>query len=119
MRGHKVMLDRDLANLYGVETGMLARAVKRNKDRFPSDFIFQLTNHEVSILRCQFGTSSGWGGRRYVPHAFTEYGVAMLSSVLRSKRAILVNIEIMRTFGRLREMLASHKDLVERLDFDL
>ena len=116
IRGYKVILDADLAALYGVETKQLIRAVKRNQLRFPSDFMFQLTEEEFANLRFHFGTSSQWGGRRYTPYAFTEQGVAMLSSVLRSKRAIHVNIEIMRTFVRLRRMLASNKELARRLD---
>src|ERR1700732_1000090 len=96
LRGQKVMLDRDLADLYGVETKTLNRAVHRNLDRFPNDFMFQLTLKEFTALRYQFGTSKGRGGRRYLPRAFTEQGVAMLSSVLNSKRAVRVNIEIMR-----------------------
>jgi len=95
LRGEKVMLDLDLAVLYGVETKQLKRAVKRNIERFPSDFMFELTRAEFENLRRQFGTSS-WGGTRYPPYAFTEQGVAMLSSVLRSKRAIDVNIAIIR-----------------------
>ena len=114
IRGHKVMLDKDLAELYGVKTKMLNRAVKRNIRRFPKDFMFRLTKQETNNLRFHFGTSS-WGGRRYLPYAFTEQGVAMLSSVLNSERAIEVNIEIMRTFVRLREMLSSHKDLERKL----
>jgi hypothetical protein len=117
LRGQKVMLDSDLAALYRVETKQLLRAVKRNRDRFPSDFSFELTQQEFTNLRRQFGTSSsGWGGRRTRPWAFTEQGVAMLSSVLRSKRAVLVNVEIMRAFVRLRELLATHADLARRLD---
>ncbi len=115
LRGQKVMLDRDLANLYGVETKMLSRAITRNKERFPDDFMFRLTRQEVTNLRCQFGTSS-WGGSRYLPRAFTEQGVAMLSSVLRSKRAVMVNIEIMRAFVKLREIMASHAELAKKLD---
>ena len=115
IRGQKVMLDADLAELYGVETKILTRAVRRNQERFPADFMIKLTNQELANLRRQFGTSSAWGGRRYPPYAFTEQGVAMLSSVLRSRRAVAVNIEIMRTFVKLREMLAGHKDLVEKL----
>jgi len=111
IRGKKVMLDADLAELYGVETKALVRAVKRNADRFPSDFMFQLTEREFSILRCQTGTSRSWGGRRTPPYAFTEQGVAMLSSALRSKRAARVNVEIMRAFIRLRGLLASHEEL--------
>jgi len=115
IRGQKVMLDSDLAELYNITTKVLVQAVKRNLRRFPADFMFQLTNQEVAILRSQFVTSS-WGGRRYVPYAFTEQGVAMLSSVLNSDRAVDVNIQIMRTFVKLREMIASHKDLARRLD---
>jgi len=116
IRGHKVILDADLAALYGVETKQLIRAVKRNLPRFPDDFMFQLNEEESENLRFHFGTSSQWGGRRYPPYAFTEQGVAMLSSVLRSKRAIQVNIEIMRAFVRFRRMLASHADLARKLD---
>jgi phage regulator Rha-like protein len=116
IHSHKVMLDADLAALYGVETGQLVRAVKRNISRFPHDFMFELSKDEFENLRCHFGTSSHWGGRRYPPYAFTEQGVAMLSSVLRSKRAIQVNIEIMRAFVRLRQILASNKELAKRLD---
>jgi len=109
------MLDADLAALYGVETKILLQAVKRNLERFPKDFMFQLTNQELRILRSQFVTSS-WGGRRYAPYAFTEQGVAMLSSVLNSPRAIAVNIEIMRAFVRLRGMIATNKELAKRLN---
>lgn len=116
VRGHKVMLDATLAELYGVKTGMLIRAVKRNDERFPPDFMIQLNNQEFTILRCQFGISRYWGGRRSLPYAFTELGVAMLSTVLRSRRAILVNIEIMRAFVRFRSLLASNKELAKRLD---
>ena len=117
IRGEKVMLDRDLALLYGVETKALNRAVRRNRQRFPSDFMFQLTAEEAEILRCQIGTSKkGRGGRRYLPYVFTEHGVAMLSSVLNSERAILVNIEIVRAFVKLRQMLASNGELSRRLD---
>jgi hypothetical protein len=117
IRGEKVMLDRDLALLYEVGTKVLNRAVKRNRQRFPSDFMFQLTANEGDILRCQIGTSNeGRGGRRYLPYVFTEQGVAMLSSVLNSERAILVNIEIMRAFVKLRQMLASNAELSRRLD---
>lgn len=115
IRGQKVMFDADLANLYGVPTKSLNLAVKRNKKRFPGDFMFQLTSEEFEAMRFQFETSKGRGGRRYLPHVFTEFGVAMLSSVLNSDRAILVNIEIMRTFGRLRQILSSHKDLAQKL----
>ena len=116
IRGHKVMLDADLAALYRVETGALVRAVKRNIERFPPHFMFQLSKEEFENLRCQTGISR-WGGRRYLPYAFTEQGVAMLSSVLRSKRAIQVNIAIMDTFVRLRQMLSSHKGGVTPLDW--
>ncbi len=130
LRGHRVLLDADLAVLYGVETKALNRAVKRNIERFPADFMFQLTDDEVDLLRrhfgtsnadgaesprSQFGTSNGRGGRRYLPYAFTEQGVAMLSSVLRSGRAVQVNIEIMRAFVRLRQMLQSNADLARKL----
>ncbi len=117
IRGEKVMLDRDLASLYDVETKVLNRAVKRNLKRFPLDFMFQLTAEEAENLRCQFGTSSlSHGGRRYFPYVFTEQGVAMLSTVLNSERAVLVNIEIMRAFVKLRQMLASNAELSHRLD---
>ena len=140
IRGEKVMLDDDLAALYGVATRVLIQAVKRNAERFPPDFMFQLTKEEVDLLRSQFVTSKSAsrlnqgesgilrsqfviskipdprGGRRYPPYAFTEQGVAMLSSVLHSPRAIAVNIEIMRTFIRLRRMLASHADLARKLE---
>jgi len=116
IRGVKVMLDADLSALYDVETKQLIQAVKRNIFRFPSDFMFQLSKEEFENLRSQFDTSSHWGGRRYPPYAFTEQGVAMLSSVLRSKRAVQVNIEIMRAFVRLRQILASNKELAKKLD---
>jgi ORF6N domain len=135
IRGEKVMLDYDLAVLYGVDTGALNRAVKRNRERFPEDFMFQLDADEWERLRCQIGISNRHpgtvgsdlrfqsgisknqrGGRRYLPYAFTEQGVAMLSSVLRSKRAVQVNIAIMRTFVRLREMLLSNADLARKLN---
>lgn len=111
------MLDADLAELYGVTTKRLNEQVKRNSDRFPEDFMFVLTREEADILRSQFATSkTGRGGRRYRPLAFTEQGVAMLSSVLRSDRAVQVNVAIMRAFVKLREILASHQDLARRLD---
>ncbi|HKO96813.1 MAG TPA: ORF6N domain-containing protein [Pyrinomonadaceae bacterium] len=117
IRGEKVMLDRDLALLYEVETKMLNRAVKRNLKRFPSDFMFQLTADETDGLRYQIGTSKkGRGGRRYLPYVFTEQGVAMLSSVLNSERALLVNVEIIRAFVKLRQMLASNAEFSRRLD---
>ena len=115
VRGEKVLLDADLAALYGVETKVLVQAVKRNRDRFPKDFMFQLAREEFANLKSQFVTSS-WGGRRSSPYAFTEQGVAMLSSVLKSRRAVQVNVEIMRTFVRLRGMLASHAGLARKLD---
>jgi hypothetical protein len=109
------LIDRDLAELYGVPTRDLNKAVRRNLDRFPGDFMFQLSAQEFSNLKFQFGTSS-WGGTRKLPLAFTEQGVAMLSSVLRSKRAIRVNIEIMRAFVKLRALLSSHKELAGKLE---
>ena len=117
IRGEKVMLDIDLAALYQVPTGALNRAVKRNASRFPNDFMFQLTPEEAEILKCQIGiSSSGHGGRRRsLPYAFTEQGVAMLSSVLNSERAVAVNIGIMRAFVRLRQMLASNAELARKL----
>jgi len=117
IRDHKVMLDRDLADLYGVETKLLKRTVRRNIDRFPSDFMFELTKKELENWRCQFGTSNNIKmGLRYSPMAFTEQGVAMLSSVLNSKRAIQVNIQIMRAFTMLRSMLATHDDLRRKIE---
>lgn len=118
IRGQKVLTDRDLARLYGVLTKNLNKAVKRNLNRFPEDFMFQLTEEEADRLRFQTGTSkaSGRGGRRYRPYVFTEQGVAMLSSVLHSERAVQVNIAIMRAFVRLREILATHKDLARKLE---
>ncbi|PJA26369.1 MAG: DNA-binding protein [candidate division Zixibacteria bacterium CG_4_9_14_3_um_filter_46_8] len=113
-RDQNVLLDSDLAHLYDIETKQLKRAVRRNINRFPSDFMFQLTAEEFNNLRCQFGTSR-WGGVRYLPYAFTEQGVAMLSSVLNSPRAIQVNIAIMRTFVKLRQIIYSHKEFEERL----
>ncbi|MEW6068275.1 MAG: ORF6N domain-containing protein [Nitrospirota bacterium] len=116
IRGKKVMLDSVLSELYGVPTKVLLQAVKRNIKRFPSDFMFQLKKEEFNNLRSQFVTSSSWGGRRYLPYAFTENGIAMLSSVLNSERAIQVNIQIMRTFTKLREMLMTHKDLKRKIE---
>jgi hypothetical protein len=116
IRGHKVILDSDLAELYGVETGMLVRQVKRNISRFPEDFMLTLNSKEWESLRCQIGTSKGRGGRRYLPYVFTEQGVAMLSSVLGSERAIEVNIEIMRAFVKLRRLLSTHKELARKID---
>jgi len=115
LRGLNALLDADLAALYGVETGALVRAVKRNLDRFPSDFMFQLTAAEFRDLRCQLGISNDRGGRRYHPYAFTEQGVAMLSSALRSPRAVRVNIEIMRAFVRLRQLLGANAALTRKL----
>jgi ORF6N domain len=115
IRGEKVILDADLAALYGVATRVLVQAVKRNSERFPPDFMFQLTTEEFALLRSQIVTSRGWGGRRYPPYAFTEQGVAMLSGVLRSPRAVQVNIEIMRAFVRLRQWVASHAKLAKKL----
>ncbi len=114
IRGHKVMLDRELAKLYGVPTKRLKEQVRRNINRFPADFMLELTIQELEYLRSQFATSS-WGGERYLPYAFTEQGVAMLSSVLNSERAIEVNIAIMRAFVRLREILLTHKDLAAKI----
>jgi len=115
LRGHKVMLSMDLADLYEVEPRALVQAVKRNMERFPEDFMFQLSQEEFDNLKSQIVISS-WGGlRRATPYAFTEQGVAMLSSVLRSKRAVMVNVEIMRAFVRLRQMLAANADLASKL----
>jgi hypothetical protein len=116
LRGQKVMLSSHLASLYGVEVKVLVQAVKRNLDRFPSDFMFQLTNQEVNNLKSQFVTSSWGGARRAPPYAFTQEGVAMLSSVLRSPKAIAVNIEIMRTFVRMRKLAFSNKELARKID---
>lgn len=127
IRGQKVMLDKDLAWLYEVETKRLNEAVKRNSERFPEDFMFQLTKEEWENLMSQIVTSNGsdflksqiatssWGGVRKLPYAFTEHGVAMLSSVLRSKRAVAINIQIVRIFNRLRNMAIAHKDLRDEL----
>ncbi len=115
IRGQKVMLDRDLAVLYGIVTKNLNKAVGRNLDRFPDDFMFQLNKKEFNILKFQFGTSR-WGGTRKLPHVFTEHGILMLSSVLNSKRASQVNIQIMRTFIKMREILVSHKDLQRKIE---
>jgi hypothetical protein len=124
LRGQRVMLDADLALLYGVETRVLIQAIKRNATRFPADFMFQLTAEEFANLRSQFvisslgtgrSTGTGYGGRRYAPYAFTEQGVAMLSTVLNSERAVIVNIDIMRTFVRVRELSTTQQDLAQRL----
>src|ERR1700722_10963837 len=121
VRGYRVMLDSDLAKLYHVETKVFNQAVTRNRDRFPKDFMFQLTAEEAKGLRSQFVTlkedEKGRGQhRKYAPYAFTEHGIAMLSSVLRSKRAVQMNIQIIRAFIRMREITAHHKDLAERVD---
>ena len=115
VRGHRVILDSTLAALYEVQTKALLQAVRRNADRFPSDFMFRLTAEELANLRSQTVTSS-YGGRCYPPYGFTEQGVAMLSSALRSKRAVQVNVEIMRAFVRLRRILSSHEILARRID---
>ena len=116
VRGQKVMTDADLAKLYQVETKDLNRAVLRNLKRFPDDFMFRLTPEEAESLRCQIGTSKvGRGGRRYAPFVFTEHGVVMLSSVLKSERSVQMNILVVRAFVNLREMLASHKDLAHKM----
>jgi len=115
IRGQRVMLDADLAELYGTQTGALVRAVKRNKERFPTDFMFQLSQREYDNLRCQIGTSSQWGGRRYAPYAFTEHGAIMAASVLNSERAVRVSVYVVRAFVRLRQVLAAHKELGRKL----
>ncbi|MBI1975889.1 MAG: ORF6N domain-containing protein [Candidatus Omnitrophica bacterium] len=116
VRGHKVMLDRDLAELYGVATKYLTRQVRRNIDRFPGDFMFILVREEYQkLLRCQFGSLEKGKYSKYLPYVFTEQGIAMLSGVLRSTRAVQVNIAIMRAFVRLRQLLVAHKELAERL----
>jgi hypothetical protein len=115
IRGQKVMLDRDLAALYGVETKVLNKAVRRNLDRFPQDFMFQLSREEAESSRFQFGTLKRGKNLKYLPYAFTEQGVAMLSGILRSKQAVQVNVAIMRAFVRLRETLALHKELARKL----
>lgn len=115
LRGAQVMLDADLAELYGVKTKVLVQAVKRNRDRFPEDFMFQLSEEEFHDVQSECEASNSWGGRRHPPYAFTEQGVAMLSGVLRSERAVRVNIEIMRAFVRLRGLVASHEELATRL----
>lgn len=114
LRGQKVLLDFDIANLYGIETKQLKRQVRRNMDRFPADFMFELTPEEWENLRCQSGTSS-WGGARYAPFAFTEQGVAMLSSVIGSEQAIQVNIAIMRVFVQMRQMLEGNAELGRKI----
>ncbi len=117
IRGEKVMIDSDLAKLYGVLTGNLNKAVKRNINRFPEDFMFQLTMEEYEALKFQIGIpNEGRGGRRTPPYAFTEQGVAMLSSVLNSERAIEINVAVIRTFVRLRQILATHEDVVRKIE---
>ena len=115
IRGEKVMMDSDLADLYGVETRRLNEQIKRNIERFPEDFMFQLTEPEFENLKSQIATSS-WGGRRKLPYAFTEHGVLMLSSVLNSDLAIKINIQIMRVYTKIRNMLATHKDLLLKFE---
>lgn len=115
VRGQKVMIDSDLASLYQVETKALNRAVKRNAARFPADFMLRLTREESENLRCQFGTSS-WGGRRYLPYAFTEHGAVMLASVLNSDRAVRMSVLVVRSFIRMREVLAANEKLARKLE---
>ena len=116
LRGHKVMLDRDLADLYGVDTKQLKRQVRRNLGRFPEDFMFELTAAEAEFSRSQIGTLKRGDNIKYLPMAFTEQGVAMLSSVLNSEQAILINIQIIRVFTRMREVLLSHREILQRLE---
>jgi hypothetical protein len=116
IRGQKVMLDSDLAVLFGVETKALNRAAKRNAERFPSDFMFRLSAVETRTLRCQIGTSKGRGGRRYPPFAFTEHGVVMAANVLNSKRAIEASVFVVRAFVQLRQLMSSHANLACKLD---
>lgn len=115
LRRHRVLLDRDLAEIYGVSTGRLNEAIKRNAARFPEDFMFQLTDPEAQNLKSQFAISS-WGGRRYLPFVFTEYGAIQAANVLRSPRAIEMSLYVVRAFVQLRDMLASNKELAQRLD---
>jgi hypothetical protein len=117
VRGKRVIIDADLAQLYGVETKQLNRAVNRNLMRFPEDFMFQLNQEEADSLRCQFGTSNkGRGGRRYLPYVFTEHGVAMLASVLQSKEAVIINIQIVRAFVAMLEAISTHLELSRKLE---
>jgi hypothetical protein len=118
LRGKKVMLDADLAEIYGVETKTLNRAVRRNIDRFPEDFMFQLNAKEAIALRCQIGTSNnvGRGGRRYLPYVFTEHGAVMLASVLNSATAVTASMQVVRAFIRFRSILGTHKELAHKLD---
>ena len=115
IRGHKVMLDKDLAGLYGVTTGNLNKAVKRNMDRFPQDFMFQLNETEINSSSFHIGSLKRGYNIKYLPYVFTEQGIAMLSSVLKSKKAVQVNIQIMRTFAKIRELMMVHKDLRQRI----
>jgi hypothetical protein len=122
IRDKKVMMDKDLAELYDVEIKVLKQQVKRNMERFPEDFMFELSQYELQNLRSQFVTSSlpdsnaGWGGTRYLPMVFTEQGIAMLSSVLKSRRAIMINIQIIRVFTKIRELLQTHKEILSKLE---
>ncbi len=116
IRGQKVIMDADLARLYGAETGVLNRAVKRNHERFPKDFMFQLSEKEYAILKCQSGISSYWGGRRGLPYAFTEHGAVMAATVLNTPRAIEISVYVVRAFIKLREILATHKELAQKLN---
>lgn len=116
IRGEKTILDADLAQLYGIETKVLVQAVKRNLGRFPTDFMFRLTQEEFEFLRSQFVTSKGRGGRRYVPYAFTEHGVIMAANVLNSERAVQVSVQIVRTFVKLRQIVLANADLVRKLN---
>jgi len=116
IRGFRVMLDSDLAEIYDVETRALLQAVKRNRSRFPHDFMFQLTRQEVAGLKSQIVISSSWGGRRSIPYAFTEHGALMLASVLKSDRAVSMSIFVVRAFARLREMLSTHADLRRKIE---
>ncbi|RPI14938.1 MAG: ORF6N domain-containing protein [Ignavibacteriae bacterium] len=115
-RGYKVMLDYHLASLYNIDTKVLKRSVRRNIERFPDDFMFELNHEEYQSLRCHFGTLKRGEHTKYLPMAFTEQGVSMLSSVLKSKNAVKVNIEIMRTFVKMRNMMLSHKDLIRKVN---
>jgi len=116
IRGFRVMLDSDLAEIYGVETKRLLEQVRRNIERFPEDFMFRLTAQEFANLRSQFATSSRHGGRRYLPYAFTEHGALMLASVLKSDRAVSMSIFVVRAFARLREILSTHADLRRKIE---
>ena len=116
IRGQKVILDTDLAELYGVQTGALNRAVKRNRERFPEDFMFQIAKEEYDDLKCHFGISRSWGGRRRsFPYAFTEHGAIMAASVLNTERAVKVSVYVVRVFVKLRQMLSTHKELAHKL----